>query len=609
MNDALANRAAELPTRAGVYLFKDRRGTVIYVGKAVNLRARVRQYLAGADGRAMVPYLVRQAADVEVVVTDTEKEALLLENHLIKRHRPRYNVKLRDDANFLHVRIDPRRRWPRVELVRRIADDGARYFGPYASASKARSALAFLQRAFPLRTCTDQVLASRDRPCLLHQMHRCVAPCVRDEGALRAEYAELVDGAMDFLGGRTQRAVQRIEGRMHRAADAEAFEEAARLRDLARAIHGMVERQKVVDTRMGDRDVWGLHRVGAEGAVAVVPVREGVMGEPQVHALHAAIDEDPELLSSLLNATYPPGAEIPPEILLPVLPHDAEALADVLSERRGARVQLKTPSRGDKARLVTLAADNARVRYETEHSEAQRHADAMAALADLLHLPAPPHRMECFDNSNLLGESPVAAMSVFLDGRPARAAYRRYRVKTVVGADDYASMREILTRRLRRGIAEDELPDLLVVDGGRGQLGVAVGVLHDLGLSLPVIGIVKPRTEHARGETDATDRLLLPHHKEPLRLPAGHPALRLIQHLRDEVHAHALRYHRKVRGEAQLASVLEGIAGVGPARRRALLTALGSAQAVADASPDALAAVPGVGPALAQAIHDALNPS
>jgi excinuclease ABC subunit C len=603
----LEARAAALPQSSGVYLFKDKRGRVIYVGKANNLRVRVRQYLSGHDERDMVPFLVQHAVDVEVVVTHTEKEALLLENTLIKKHRPRFNAKLRDDSNFLHLRVDPRAPWPRYDLVRRIKDDGARYFGPYTSASKARSMLAFLGRVFPLRTCSDSVLKSRRRPCLLHQMGRCSAPCV---GLVdREEYGGFLQGSMHLLEGKHGLAIQHLHHRMEAAAEALEFEKAARLRDLAQSIQVSVERQQVVDRDLGDRDVWGLYREGRRGAFAVVPVREGLMTEPRA-ALFEHGDEDPELLSSLLNTTYTGDAPIPAEILVPVLPDSVEALTDVLSERRGSKVHIRAPQRGDKVRLVELAAENARMRYLRETDESSRHELAMKELAEVLELAEPPHRIECFDNSNLQGTNPVAAMAVLLDGKPARAEYRRYRVKTVVGADDYATMREIIERRFRRAIDEGLRPDLLVVDGGKGQLAVAVAALQDLGLhDQPVCGIAKPRTEHRRGEKDATDKIFLPNRKEPLKLGAGHPALRILQHVRDEVHRHAVRYHRQVRNRETLSSVLEEIPGVGPARRKALLRELGSVESVADASVEVLAGVSGIGPELARTIHEALHPA
>ncbi|MBW2252996.1 MAG: excinuclease ABC subunit UvrC [Deltaproteobacteria bacterium] len=603
----MEQKAAALPTRPGVYMFKDRRGKVLYVGKAVNIRARVRQYLAGQDERFMVPFLVRRAHDVDIVVVDSEKEALLLENTLIKEHRPRFNVKLRDDSNFLHLRIDSREPWPRYTLVRQLGGAGARFFGPYHSASSARQTLAFLHRAFPLRTCTDAVLKSRKRPCLLYQMGRCAAPC---NGLIdRDTYGDLVEESMLLLEGRRKPLLRRLQERMHRSAEAEAFEEAARLRDLIASVERTLERQKVVDPRLQDRDLWGLYREGSRGVLTILPVREGMMFAPRATVLEGLVGGDAEVLSSLLNSAYPGGTTIPPEILLPQLPTDSDALAEVLSERRGRKVVLRAPTRGDKARLLALAGDNARVRYLQQDSEETRRERALAALAEVLDLPAPPHRMECFDNSHLRGAQPVAAMAVFLDGRPDRSEFRRYKVKTASGDDDYAAMREILERRMKRALKEESRPDLLVVDGGKGQLGVALAVLQDLGLhDQAVIGIAKPRTEHARGARHATDKIVLPHRKDPLQIRRDHPALRLLQHLRDEAHRHAVRYHRKRRSKETLTSVLEAIPGVGPARRKALLQHLGSARAVADADVDALVSVPGVGAVLAQTIYRTLHP-
>jgi len=602
---SLEHIVAQLPTLPGCYLFKDSRGRVLYVGKASSLRARVRQYLAGSDDRAMVPFLVDAAADVEVVVTATPKEALLLENNLIKKYRPRFNIKLRDDSNFLHLKIDLRRPWPRYHLVRSIRSDGARYFGPYHSASKARQTLAFLQRAFPLRTCTDAVLRSRRRPCLLYQMDRCVAPCV---GKVEApEYLALAEQSTDLLQGRYRPVIHNLRARMLAASEGLEYERAARVRDLITSIESTLERQDIVDSRLEDRDVWGLHRDGSRGSVALLPIREGMVGEPRVSLLKAATDGDGALLSTLLNTTYLDGA-VPPEIIVPVLPADHLALAEVLTERRGSRVTLHAPQRGRKLRWVEMAAENARIRYLRETDEGERHDRAMLDLAAQLELPQPPTRIECFDNSHLSGTHPVAAMSVFINGRPDRSEYRRYRIKRAAGNDDYAMMREILERRFTRARASGIFPDLLVVDGGKGQLGIALAVLHDLGIhDQPVCGIAKPRTEHKKGDRKATDKIVLPHRLDPIRMRRGHPALRILQHIRDEAHRTAIRYQRQVRGKANLVSVLEGIPGVGKARRNALLRALGSAEAVADADLESLAAVPGIGPRLGQTIYDAMR--
>ena len=601
------DRASDLPTDAGVYLFKDRKGGVLYVGKAVNLRARVRQYLSGHDGRTMVPFLVRHAHDVEVIVTRTEKEALLLENTLIKKHRPRFNVKLRDDSSFLHLRLDLSEAWPRYQLVRRSRADKARYFGPYTSAQKARETLAFLQRIFPLRTCTDNVLRTRSRPCLMHQLGRCAAPCV--DLVTPADYLQIARDSTALLEGRARSVIADLEARMRAAAEAESFEDAARLRDRIRAIESTVEKQQVVDPRLSERDVWGLHRDGFTVALVILPVRAGALSEPEVFVQKGVIEDDAELLSSALNTAYDGASPIPAEIVVPFLPTDADTLEAVLSERAGRRVHLVRPERGDKVRLVELATENARARLTRHGEESARRHDALVTLAALCGLDGPPHRIECFDNSHLGGTGTVAAMAVLIDGVPVRAEYRRYRLRTVDGGDDYGSMREVITRRLRRCVDEDAWPDLIVIDGGHGQLNVALAARDDLGLSRPpMIGLSKPRTERARGDGEASDKIVLPGVKDPLRLPAHHPALRLLQHVRDQTHDHAVGYQRSVRDRDALTSALESVPGIGPVRRRALLTALGSIEAIAAADEATLAAAPGVGAAVARALYAALHP-
>lgn len=600
----LAQRAEDLPTVPGVYRFLGAGGVVLYVGKAVDLRARVRQYLQGHDGRAMVPFLVSEAVDVAVVVTRTEKEALLLENTLIKQHQPRYNARLRDDSSFLHLRLDPRERWPMLRLARRPRDDGARWFGPYHSASRARETLAWAQRVFPLRTCSDAVLASRKRPCLLHQMGRCAAPCA---GLVSASaYAEIVDAAARFLSGQKADAVADLRRRMSEASDALRFEDAARLRDLVAAIDATIERQVVVDARLADRDVWGLHRVGPEGCAALLPVRGGALGEPRWTVLRGEIGSDEEVLSSLLNAAYASG-DIPDEVLVPVALPDAAALTEVLCERRGRRVVLRHPIRGDKVRLLGIAADNARVRWEADRDAADRRGAALDELARIVGMADRPNRIECFDVSHLGGTNPVASMSVLIDGEPVRSEFRRMHLRVARGGDDIDSMREALTRRALRLLDGEATPDLWVVDGGKAQVGVARAVLADHGLDVPVVGLQKPHEGGgARRDRGAVDGIVLPERKEPLVLRSGHVALRVLQTARDAAHEHALRGQRARRTQLALASALEAIPGVGPARRKALVRELGSVAAVLQASEAQLAAVPGIGPGLASAIRKAV---
>lgn len=613
MSEAVHQHAALAPTDPGVYLFKDARGRVLYVGKARNLRARLKQYVGGHDERPMVPFLLQAAASIDTMVVRTEKEALILESSLIKQHRPRFNVKLVDDSAFLHLQVRPGGKWPRYRTVRSTEPaPGVRHFGPFASASRARATLEFIGRRFPLRTCSDRELESRGRPCLMHQMGRCLAPCVGL--CTPQEYREVVDQSMLFLEGRNRELTDRLQQQMEAAAEALRFEEAARLRDLLRAIEATIERQAVADAGQSNRDAWGLHRVGDRGVFALLPLR---MGQPREALLLPFTDQggaDGELLSSVLNAVYTEGGDIPDELLLPFAPPDLAALEELISERRGRAVSLLVPQRGDKLSLVDLARTNAEASFKRQMDAADRQQAALAELAAVCRLPAPPRRIECFDNSNIQGTDPVAAMAVFIDGQPSRAHYRRYRVKTVVGADDFATMAEILGRRVRRGLAEGDLPDLLVVDGGKGQLNAALAVLTELGLNgedggprLPVVGIVKPRTERRRGDREATDRVVLPGVKDPVRLPHNSGALRVLQAIRDEVHDTAVRYHRFVRDKRSLTSALERLPGIGAARRSALLQRFGSAEAVALAPEAELAAVPGIGPAVARRVKAALD--
>ncbi len=585
----LADRVDTLPTAPGVYQFVGPAGEVLYVGKAVDLRARVRQYLGGHDSRAMVPFLVHAAIDVSVIVTRTEKEALLLENTLIKQHRPRYNVRLRDDSNFLHLRLHPREAWPMFGLRRRLASDGARWFGPYPSASLARETLAFAQRLFPLRTCSDAVLRSRTRPCLLHQMGRCVAPCVGKVD--RETYRDIVLAAIRFLGGQRAEAVDGLRSQMTRAAAEERYEDAARARDLIRAIETTVERQSVVDPRLGDRDAWAIVDLGSHTAFAVLPVRAGAMGEPLTWTATTLPGTDAERLSSAVNSTYADG-HVPAEILLPSLPADAEALSEILSERAGYRVTISAPQRGDKARLIDLARENAIVR--------QGGPDAGAALAELLDLDEPVRHIEGYDVSHLAGRQPVASRVTFIDGRQDRQRTRRIRLRDAPGGDDIAGLREAVSRRLAH--QDDPLPDLFLIDGGPAQVAAIAALTN-----VAVVGLMKPHEAgSARRHAGAQDRIV-PERGEPIVLPPRHPGLKLLQAVRNAAHETAIRYQRKVRIQRDLTSALQDIPGIGPSRRDALLRHFGSAGAVLAADVEALGRVPGISRALARRICDAVD--
>lgn len=614
MGTSLAERVEGLPTGPGVYLFKNGRGTVLYVGKAQNLRARVKQYVGGGDGRIRIPALMERAADVDVLVTPTVKDALLLENELIKRHRPRFNVRLRDDKQYLALRLDPREAWPRLREVRKFARDGADYFGPYTSSVAMRTALSNLRRLFPLRSCSEGTFkdyARRGRPCIEYEMKRCLGPCcgLVDESA----YAELVRGTALFLRGRSDELVERLRARMQRAAESEDFEEAARLRDRIADVERTVERQQIVVEKPVERDVFAVARRGGEVAVQVMHVREGrVVGAEDFAFSDVAID-DGELLSSFLGQYYGSGGEedaraVPRELLCSAEIDDADALGEWLSEKSARRVRVRQPRRGAARDLAALAARNAELALERRLAERESVDATLAELRDACALRALPRRIECYDVSTLQGTLAVASRVAFVDGVPDKAGYRRYRIREALAGDDYACLREVLGRRLARAGSEP-LPDLLMVDGGRGQLGVAGAALADAGLDVDALGIAKerddasPSTRVKRSGGLKAERVFLPNRANPVMLAPSSKALLLLQRVRDESHRFAIEYQRELRSKANFTSILEELPGIGPRKRRALLEGLGSLRAVRAASVDELAALPGISRRDAGLVH------
>jgi excinuclease ABC subunit C len=651
LDPALQRKLAELPAEPGCYLMKDRAGEVIYVGKAASLRARVRQYFdaSRADDRIFVPLLDRLLGDLDVIVTRSEKEALLLENELIKKHRPRFNVRLRDDKDFIVLRLDGEHPFPRLEVrrAREARRPAARYFGPYSSASGIRETLRIVNRFFQLRTCSDHVLEHRRRPCILYQIHRCPAPCVYDIPP--GEYARGVEDAVAFLEGRESELVERLRSRMREAAAAQRFEEAARVRDQLQAVERSLETQRVNFQAWGDRadrDVVGLYREGPDLAFQVLLMRGGKLQDSHCTPVAGTEFPDAELLSSFLAMYYeqnPP----PDEVLLPLEPEGAEALAEVLAERRGRRVRLLTPQRGAKADLLEAAARNAEQGFRSWHERGERREEAMAALMRALHLAREPRWIECYDISTFQGSLAVGSGVSLRDGEPDKAGYRRYKVKGVAGQDDFAMIHEVITRRLRRALAEGSFPDLVVIDGGKGQLNAALAAARDLGVAArPVPGnpgvpfvemaglaksrlldahalgtarVVSGRAARARRTADAAEaaekgfvaeaartpeRVFLPGRKDPLVLRQNSAELFLLTRLRDEAHRFAISFHRELRRGRNLQSVLEEIPGIGATRRRALLRSLGSLKRVREASVEEIAAVEGFGPRQAQAVHD-----
>ncbi len=608
----LAARIDALPTEPGVYLFKSARGKVLYVGKAQSLRTRVRSYFrTGGDGRLRVPLLVERTADVEVVVTPGVKDALLLENELIKRHRPPFNVRLRDDKQYLGLRLDPRETWPRLVQVRRFREDGAWHFGPYTSSQALREAVSNLRRIFPLRSCSDAVMrdyARRGRPCIEFEMGRCLAPCVGKVDS--AGYAELVQGTALFLRGRSDELRRSLEQRMERAAAEERFEEAGRLRDRLAAVEKTVERQQIVTERAVDRDVFGWARAGGEVEAHALHVRAGRVVDSAAFSFSNVRLPDDEALGSFLGQYYgAPDRRPAPEILLPLEPDRDAALDELLSERAGRRVSLRAPQRGTGRELVAMATKNAELRLSQRLVARESVEGALAELQERLGLRALPRRIECYDVSSLQGTFAVASRVTFENGQPDKNGYRRYRIREAAGGDDLACLREVLSRRLARA-DNDPLPDLLLVDGGRGQLGVVRATLADAGLDVDTAGIAKERDAESpsprvrRGGGLKAERLFLPGRVDPLLLPPASPALLLLQRVRDEAHRFALEFQRRLRERAGLTSILQEIPGIGPGKRRALLRQLGSLRAVRSATLEALAAVPGVSARDAQAIRD-----
>ena len=611
-----------LPTQPGVYLMKDRAGEVLYVGKAVNLRARVRQYFQRGetgDGRFHVAFLVPRIQDVEVQITATEREALILENTLIKKFQPRYNVKLKDDKTWLSLRLPVSDPWPRVTLVRRWGDDGARYFGPYLDEVNARQVLKLMKRTVPLRTCTDSVFkAHSKRPCIEHQMGRCAGPCA---GLIdRDGYEGLVDEAKLLLEGRNKELLKRMTTRMGEDSQALRFESAARVRDSIRLLQRLGERQDAQSPGRKDRDVFGLFREGELAAVAMVPTRDSRMQDVRAFSFRGLAESDSDLLGRLISQLYNDTVKPPPEILVPVPIEDAELRAELLSDVAGRKVVIRHAQRGEGRRLVEIAQRNAVARFQAAHSKAARAEQAMGDLKKALRMPKLPRSLECYDNSNIQGTNPVGSMVTFRDGRPWKKGYRIFRIKTVVGSDDYATMREVLGRRFKRAMDGAEgwqLPDLLVVDGGRGQLSMVMAACEDLGVrvlgpdgqamhegegpTLRLVSIAKPR------EGEPSDKIYEPGRANAVSLRPNSPGLHLLQRARDEAHRFAVSHHRKQRKKRTLTSELDAVEGVGAVLRSRLLRRFGSVTRIKEADLAAIAEVQGVGPARAARILEALG--
>jgi excinuclease ABC subunit C len=605
-SNLLKEKVELAPRCPGVYLMKDAQGKIIYVGKANDLKSRISSYFTGKDARPMAPFLVSRISDIEFITTATEKEALILENNLIKQHRPRYNVFLRDDKTYYHLGLDPDEFYPRLQLVRKIQNKKARYFGPYPSGLSAKETLRFVLQVFPLRTCRDRDFKLRRRPCLEHQIGRCLAPCAKliDE----ASYKKLVGGALAFLGGRSRPLIADLKKQMAEAAQNLDYEEAARLRDRIAALDHVLEKQNVDWAAGHNQDVFGVYETDGHFQLCVLFIRDGKLLGKKSFAPVKSHTDLPEVVAAGIKQYYDEGADIPPEIIIPVSLSDNDVIEEWLSDKRERRVSLTVPVKGDKKNLLELAVSNARSVWEQEHKKEEQKINALKILQEKLSLEIPPKRIECFDISNISGSHAVGSLVVLQDGEPDKSGYRRFRIKTVQGADDYAMMHEVLTRRFAH---TDNLPDLIVVDGGKGQLNVALAVLKELQINVDVIGLAKEersqlarRSSAKRAAAKAEDRVFLPRRKDPIFLSKWPHALAILQRVRDEAHRFAVSYHHKLKEKSDLRSVLDNIPDIGEERKKALLKHFETVSLIKEATIKELQQVEGIGKELAKKIYD-----
>lgn len=585
----LAEKLEQLPGRPGVYLFKGADGAILYVGKARVLRDRVRSYFqASRPTEVHKSRMVEEIADLDLVVTDSEMEALALENNLIKRHKPPYNLRLRDDKNHPYLKLTLAEEYPRLYVVRRPSEDGNAYGGPYIPASLGRKTAGLVRKLFGIRSCKETLDGRRPRPCLQYQIKRCLAPCVAEVCPLE-RYRRSCEDARLFLEGRTDEVVRRLREQMEEASAGERFEEAASLRDQVRALLRMEAPQKITTTDIEERDLFAAHVEGGRAAVQAFSVRDGKVVAREGFLLDR-ITEPEAVLAATLQQFYAAGRYVPREVLVPGEVPDRDLLEQWLAGRRGTHVRIHVPQRGEKLRLLDLVARNARLAFELEWRHPRKQSEEiLRALRDLLELEVEPRRIECFDVSNIQGSDVVASMVAFEAGLPKKPGYRKFRVKGLSGApDDFASMREVVGRRYRRLLEEGkDLPDLVLIDGGKGQLGAAVSALEELGLGDQPVAALAKREEliFVRGRD------------EPIALPRSSPVLQLVQRVRDEAHRFAVGFHRQARSSRTIRSELDDVPGVGPARRRKLLSVFGSARGVRGATEAELAAVVGKGTA------------
>jgi excinuclease ABC subunit C len=604
--DSLDQKIARLPTNSGVYLFKDKKGTILYVGKAGNIKHRVSSYFQRAGGKDVKTLaMLEKVAEIDTIVTDTEKEAFILENNLIKEHRPRYNIKLRDDKNYPCLKLTLEEEFPTLCIVRRIKKDRSLYFGPYPSATSLRETLKLIRRLFPIRTCLDTKFTSRLRPCINYEMGRCLGPCCDKTDP--AQYREVVNEVRMFLEGKNRDLVERLKKRMEEESERLNFETAAKIRDQIEHIETVIEKQKIVSSDFIDQDVIGFHRQDHTVIVHPLFIRAGKLLGGKGFTFPVSGLPDEEILSSFLLQYYHEGKFIPEQILLPKSVPEQNLIEERLADLKGRKVQILVPVRGDRKHLLQMASENAEkyLHSEAEHERDQK--KILQALREKLHLRKIPRRIEAFDISNFQGGHAVGSMVFFEDGSPNKEGYRHFKIRTVEGADDYGMMYEVLLRRYKKAVEKDDLPDLVLLDGGRGQLNVAQEVFRELQVKeIDLISLAKERivagTRAARyGKTE--EKIFHPQYREPLRLGKQSPLLHFLDRVRDEAHRFAITYHKKMRSKETIKSVIGDIPGIGKVKKRELLKYFGSVEEIRKASLEALIKVPKMDEKLAKKVY------
>ncbi len=596
----IEEKLARLPATPGVYIMKNASGEVLYIGKAKDLRSRVRSYFREAgDGRYTVRFLAAKVADIDYIVTSNEKEALFLEDTLLKQHKPRYNIRLKDSKTYVSIKITMKEPFPRILVTRQRKKDGSRYFGPYVSAREVRETIKFLRRIFPLCTCSASEFRNRARPCLDYQLGLCSAPAV---GYItEAAYRELIDNAIMFLEGRNRELLKKLKEKMNEAAAALEFEKAARFRDRIQAIEGMLEEQKVVSHRAVDQDIFAFVREKDSLALQTLFIREGRLVSGNDYLFHDAGLPDEEVLSSFIAQYYRGDRVVPDELIVPVELEDRELLEEWLSEKKSRKVSVTLPEKGDKMRLLRMAEANAREALRKRYAVASVKAGIMEELKTRLHLRSTPDRIEAYDISNIGGKHPVGAMVTFRNGAPEKDSYRLFKIRGLAGPDDYAMMHQVLSRRFARAEEPEKenglkAPDLVLMDGGKGQLNIALQVLDELGVKgVEVRALAKDRDEpdaFKRGAKSKGERVFLPNVKDPILREGSKPDL-LLRRIRDEVHRFAISYHRKLRSK-EMASLIEKVPGIGAKRKKALFDRFGDLETMVNAEAAELMEVPGI---------------